>query len=438
MGKKEVVRKATSATPSANARVVMQEGDRNEIGRRRRKLWLHAGGEKAGSSALQNSVGQLAAQLGEHGVAYANNVAINSPLEFTNGNGKALFDGLTAPAIDRQALQSLLLSYFSVHRQAICSSECFCRVELPRWKLLADLCDHLNIELHIVYYVRDVIDHFLAQYDQHVKHHWEWREIGEWMVGFPWRDASALSILSNVLAADRLHVRHYVSGTTDMLRSFLEILGLSAVADKAEHISRIWVNRSLTNYERERLKGINKHFYYLQTGVLADRILYANPNLMPEPAVIPAGILKGLHERAEGDRCWINKTFFPKGSGVAFQAPGPSKLKGESLSVARRGSSASLQAVVETERVIAEWAFEGLAKTREEAFLWVAEVLQRIKAPAECDPRLPTDFDPVAYLFKNFDLLNAGVEPYSHFLQTGHCEGRNWSWAMNIKSPWTT
>ena len=437
MTKKRTTKKGRIAAAAADTAVAVQKEDRNEIGRRRRKLWLHAGGEKAGSSALQNTFGQITAQLAQHDVAYANDVEISHPLEFTNGNGKLLFDSLTAPAIDRQRLQSLLLSYFGVHKQAICSSECFCRMELPRWKLLADLCDDLYIELHVVYYVRDVVDHYLSQYDQHIKHHWEWREISDWIVGFPWLDASALNILSNVVAADKLHVRHYVSGTTDMLRSFLDVLAVPAVAKNAARISKTRVNRSLTNYERERLKGLNKHFYYLQTGVVADQILYANPDLESDPVTIPPDTLKSLATSVSGDLKRINATFFPHGDGVVFKAPVQSRTIGMLRKGGPKNSGSASQAIATTERIIADWAFEGLSKIREEAFLWVAQVFRNVTTPAQRDARLPADFDPVAYLLSNFDLLSAGVEPYTHFLSAGHNEGRNWTWAMNRESPWS-
>ena len=44
------------------------------------------------------------------------------------------------------------------------------------------------------------------------------------------------------------------------------------------------------------------------------------------------------------------------------------------------------------------------------------------------DPRLPSDFDPVAYLILNHDVLQARYCPFQHYLDHGHRDGRKYRW----------
>jgi hypothetical protein len=44
------------------------------------------------------------------------------------------------------------------------------------------------------------------------------------------------------------------------------------------------------------------------------------------------------------------------------------------------------------------------------------------------NPAIPGDFDPIAYLLLNLDVLKAGAPPCEHYINSGQHEGRRWRW----------
>jgi hypothetical protein len=55
--------------------------------------------------------------------------------------------------------------------------------------------------------------------------------------------------------------------------------------------------------------------------------------------------------------------------------------------------------------------------------------LQKVDWHNASSPEIPEDFDPIAYLLLNPDLISAGVRPYAHYLSAGKNESRRkWKW----------
>lgn len=52
--------------------------------------------------------------------------------------------------------------------------------------------------------------------------------------------------------------------------------------------------------------------------------------------------------------------------------------------------------------------------------------LERVSGPDEMRHAVPENFDPRSYLSRNQDVLAAGMDPWTHYVQHGAAEGRRW------------
>jgi hypothetical protein len=76
-----------------------------------------------------------------------------------------------------------------------------------------------------------------------------------------------------------------------------------------------------------------------------------------------------------------------------------------------------------------EWALARVAGAQHAATQLIIVRLRDIDWEYSSDPSIPCDFDPVAYLLHNVDILMSGVKPYKHYIVSGHLEsGRRWRW----------
>src|ERR1700676_4572331 len=110
-------------------------------------LFLHAGGTKTGTSALQNFLELEKDQLRRFGLSYENTCGIKSVHEITSGNGAPLHVMLRDAESTDDDLGRMIMSYFNETRRAICSCEGFEELNQKSWAKLVQVAGSLGVHL---------------------------------------------------------------------------------------------------------------------------------------------------------------------------------------------------------------------------------------------------------------------------------------------------
>lgn len=383
-------------------------------------LFLHAGGSKAGSSAIQNYFELNADAFHKQGIAYENKTGVSRETDITCGNGVRLYEALDAAREphDSAALDAVIFSYFGDCDRAICTSEFFEKLPTDKWVLLADAADRLDVNIHLIFYVRNTAPYLLSAYDQIIKYHGEYRSFQEWLRDYRWLHVDFLRAIHPVLERVTWNVGSYDKLRANLIADFLVRIG--AKAPRKGNIEKSVVNRSLTRVERDRLRRINQIFGPMHAKELTDLVIGAQPNIRPEPEVSDEvfGYIEQVYSQ---DVEWINQSFFA-GKKVV-------EVSGELLAFAGEADRHKSDAITET--ALLDWSLGRMAelvdRSRNDS---VQQLISVSKAPLPVGvPGIPQDFDPLAYILFNSDLLHARVDPESHFKTNGYKEGRQYSFS---------
>ncbi|MHB8843715.1 MAG: hypothetical protein ACYC7L_03115 [Nitrospirota bacterium] len=380
-------------------------------------LWIHAGGAKAGSSALQSFFIMYAANLRSLGFSYRNKPEVSSVYQVTGGNGKILYEDLSSFAASEERMEKILLSYFEDDLpNAICSSEFLQLLDEKSWKTVISICESHNIALRIIFYIRDPVPYYLSQYDQAVKGHGEWKPIDEWHKNVNWDHLGALRVLARCFPKSSLHIISYDLSKQNLINNFLDIVGINAEklslnkAD-AKHV----VNRSLTVAEREIMRRLNKAFGARYSPELTDLLMSSFPDAQAELEWDPH-ITQLLSTRFKDDIVWINETFF-EGKPIVTINGNRSELNAKSESMQHAVNKIALDWAISKLKVIDTQMRDYILRQFTKA------IMQSDNAHNE---DVPADFDAVSYLLLNTDVLMAGINPAWHFVNHGRSEGRSY------------
>jgi hypothetical protein len=402
-------------------------------------LFIHAGGPKTGSSALQNVLERNSVQLKTLGFEYNHKVGIESEYDITSGNGLPLFEMLNGSKISNpwdcgnsdkikinssvsnvseNELDSLVLSYFGELNNAICSSEFFSELQVDAWILLVKAAERHKITINVIYYIRDALSFYVSAYDQTIKRHGQYHSLEEFSEQQCWKHFKALQILQAVIPQSCLYVLSYENEKDRLVDSFLDLLGIRESL-KVDNLSKqAIVNRSLSEVEREILIMFNKELGQRYSTEMSDLLLHANPNASPihnysEEFINVVSVKDGSNAK------WINETFF-KGKNVVSAVPSyifkpdlRKKLKVEPNAL-------------NTYRDTINWAIEKL-KTNINSDVLLDRLVKAVSTPVINHEKLPTDFDPLSYLLLNHDVLLTDTDPIDHYLNYGIEEGRQYN-----------
>jgi len=401
----------------------------------RKTLYIHAGGPKTGTSSIQSFLGTIASHLTTYDWSYEHSPDTTDANGSNCGNGLPVYDLLTADNFTQAALDDLLVSYCGPCTNAICSSEYFSSITPTHWKELYESSKRLDIHLNVVFYVRDVIPFMLSAYDQHIKNHYEQGSFDSWVeqADYPkhWQHATALRSIEAVLPNSSIRVIHYKERSCDVIESFLSLVGLEDLAAVERHAVRPRFNRSLTAKEREILLAVNRTSAGLagkaaRSKELADLLIHAQPHLEGECDACSSVSISTLTARFVKDVDWINDTFFRGGNVVSVVGSIVPQDCHETCAPTN-GTDNSI------DHIALGWALTELASIQTRA---QHELLNRLNAiakeytdyylPLFPRLRLPDDFDVIAYVLLNRDVLLAGIDPVQHFIGIGMAEGRSY------------
>jgi hypothetical protein len=382
-----------------------------------RTLVLHVGGKKTGTSALQLFFAANAAVLAERGTDYRLAPDTMRDREITSGNGNRLYDALVAQ-VDDGDLDDVVLAFFGEQTQALASSEHLAHLTEANWLRLAERCARLGVTPRIVMFVRDVYPYYQSFYHQLVKRHGETRSFGEVVrAGLPHHAEMAKTIVG-VFGRAACSIRHYESSRIDLDRVFLRELGLTPEGMNRRAMQRT-VNRSLTRIELELLLKVNRRLGSAYCEEISDALIYADPTARPHDEVDDT-ILALLAERHGDEISELNAAHFGGRPIVSIRS------EKWSQSVADRRAEDD-QDSIDPVQLVLSWVLASMAggRTLPLAGEKIGQLIA-VSSPEKAKDDLPTDFDPVAYLLFNPDVLAAGIDPYAHVVAYGRAEERRW------------
>lgn len=392
-------------------------------------LFIHAGGSKTGSSAIQNFCEFNSNNLATLGYAYENTVGLENEHDINCGNGMLLYEALLNG--NSAELNEILPSYFGPFDKAICSSEFFADLHDQGWQLLIEAAGKLKIKIMTVFFVRSVIPFFLSNYDQSIKNHGEYRELEEWSKDAAWQHGDSLRRLSNISDQIGLQVFSFDNNKNTLLHSFFDIIDCD-VNHLNSLISQLGVsiNRSLTNDERDILKHVNKILGRSFTFEISKMLIQNNPEATAEHASYQSNWTEYMKARFNDDVIWVNERF-GAGSRLVDVLPPSLPIKRERA----ESDKVNTQTKYATAMNVLNWALNQLDNSKNIAgksiILQLKTAIANRKYIANfstiISPDLPADFDPFAYLLNNPDVLLAAEDPIFHYLTWGKCEGRSYS-----------
>lgn len=285
-----------------------------------RRLLLHAGMGKTGSSALQTAFVQNRDLLASSGVLYpphpSDEVARSGGV--TSGNGTRLRRWLAprgdVPARQGDRLRARLLEELDTPgmHTLLYSSE-FLYLALP--ERLEELRRHLerhDAHLQVVVYVRNVAEHALSSYSQVVKRSLFTGTFSDYIdpatAGGYHLPLDRVLALPEVLGSEKVTVLHYDSLQYDLVGHFCrQLLGLDA---SAQIRTTPTVNRALTSLELELMRQLNRVLVEKAQARQVSDALLALPPLGQGGPVLTARDLATLQSTFARQVEAINRQFF--------------------------------------------------------------------------------------------------------------------------------
>ena len=382
-------------------------------------LIIHAGGAKTGSSALQNYLELNADQLEQQGFSYNNLCGILSEYQITSGNGAALYEALLSNQSVNDSLTELIESYFGEQSKAICSSEHLSMLDSSQWMILVEACSQLEVELHVIFYVREPISYLLSGYDQAIKAHGEYHSFDEWAKCAIWVHAKALTYISQVLPLSSITVLDYNSCRNRLIESFFEAIGFQL--NENIKVRTRTVNRSLTPDERKVLCMANEILGEKYSSEIFKLFIAARPEVATEFSPLSTKTYQYLLTQHRDDIRWVNKIFFKNLEVIKINFPEES-FSNTSLTDGHKEIEVSAKDC--PNKILALWAIRKLSETESDS-----SIIRRIIHIAKINrltahDSIPADFDIVRYMILNTDVLWGSNNPIQHFIDHGRSEGR--------------
>ena len=134
-----------------------------------RRLILHIGAPKTGTSAIQRFLASNIDSLRLVGVDYLNAEPPRVDLH-TTGNGLPIFLYFQRAEAEPKKLENLINGYFGAQPTAIVSSELLSSIAAVGWRHIIEACQAQNITPFVIYYVRNIYPFYISIYNQVVKH----------------------------------------------------------------------------------------------------------------------------------------------------------------------------------------------------------------------------------------------------------------------------
>lgn len=222
-----------------------------------RKIFLHIGCGKTGSSALQVWLNQNADHLNKLNIYYPTfGFNISDDHTITSGNGTGAVSAVQTGK-SKEFFQRLANEHSG---DVLLSSEAFQILNKEQLIELRDILSELQFQPVILAYVRDLVDILNSGYSQLVKRHAFTRKFQDYVLGLnEQRQIQQFQVVDDWSEIfQNMTLLHYDSEKKALDRSFLRALGLEENCVPA--MKKNVVNRSLSAFELELLRHVNEEF----------------------------------------------------------------------------------------------------------------------------------------------------------------------------------
>ena len=278
-----------------------------------KKLYIHIGLSKTGSSAIQSWLSLNVEKLSKQGVDYADLNPSAKDGKITAGNGVMLFHACNAE--NWEEVERLLTSvYFQKNDKAVISSETLQNISPSAIEKIKEICIKNEIDVYAIAYARSVYELLYSNYLQGVKRHGFTFRFGE-KEGMGYKPQRRFLENYNKAFNSQLVVLNYDSCKSNIYDSFSTLLGVNSDSFSVKNKK---VNRSLTFVESEVLRKMNE----LHKGVFSTEISDYLINLSPEisTAVFYNNeLLEKTKLNATEDLDWINNNLIHNGDFIKLE-----------------------------------------------------------------------------------------------------------------------
>lgn len=217
-----------------------------------KKLFLHIGCGKTGSSALQVWLHKNYETLLSLGVLYPKTGRdIKSDYQITSGNGVKL----SRDIIDNKNLDYVFEAFSSGVEKVLFSSENFQKFGEAELRFLKEKCESAGIDVCVLAFVRDVYDVVYSLYVQAVKRNNYSKSFQDYVSGMKRLQQFEVVNLWGKFFPE-IKVVHYDTYKSKLSIPFLDWIGVDP--DKIPEMSKNKVNRTLSLVEIEFQRVVNK------------------------------------------------------------------------------------------------------------------------------------------------------------------------------------
>ena len=379
-----------------------------------RVLYVHTGTWKTGSTALQAYLESNKSQLTGAGISYE----FRPGADHKEGNGRYLAQELLDRQLPSATLDRILEDYFADREVAICSSEDFTSFRREEWEQILDASKRLACQVRTITYVRDVGPYYASLHAQLFKAGQHYADLQEFCTQDCYRTVlDSLKCLCELFGRKSMTVIHYESAVDKIDVPFMEDLDIDPDDFDRSMLAKP-TNRSFTKYEMEALRNVIKKTGGQFAPDLAIHLLERRPHLKPDRMLDPK-LIEQLGLRHHQDLLWLNETFFNGANVVRLFADIQLHIPASELSDEDRHA---------IDADIVDWCMSKLESAQAAGAAFIATRLAAIDWRNIGNPAIPGDFDPIAYLLLNLDVLKAGAPPCEHYINSGQHEGRRWRW----------
>ena len=254
-----------------------------------KKLFLHIGAGKTGTSALQSHF-VLNKQLLEKNNYYyptTKNESKAKNLKITAGNGLDLAQLLKQKDCNNESIEALVLQYIkdANGKDIIISSEILTIFQSKCAKIFKDAVNKSGYEVIVIYYVRAIADHLLSSYHQQLKRHTYSKEFTVFIRNVRNNFLETISKSINVFGKENLIVKNYDVVKGNIFLDFIEnILMIEDIQNIIVENKKI--NRSLTGFEVALMRYMNTSFNNTKDSTfISNALIYGNPNAQYEMSI---------------------------------------------------------------------------------------------------------------------------------------------------------
>jgi len=381
-----------------------------------RTLVFHTGIHKTGSTALQAFLDLNVTRLEEAGVTYAYATGTGQGV----GNGLHLFQMLREGGVSTELLDEMLTVYLGNCPTGIISSEDFTHFEPSQWQQIAEASRRLGARVKTITFIRDLAPYCASLHAQLVSAGEISVSLDDFVSNADVLAPVTRSLKSLMLAfqRDSMTVIHYESASGAIDRAFLGSLGLPSDSFDPSHLGDR-ANRSLTEYEQELVLRFNRSTGKQFARDLSRHLKTLRPNLV-YARTFDFKFVEQLSARYTDDLNWINESFFNGQSVMQV-------VRKRRESPSENSQSEQLRQAIDGD--VIEWCIAKLRTSQDEDFRYMGRLLRNIDWNLADNPMIPSDFDPIAYLAHNPDVVRNGSLPFRHYINNGHKEpDRRWKW----------